>query len=64
MKKDSNFKFNVVFFLNKFEFENYINIINHKQYIENGMIEQNTQKKVEIVIFVTFVILENNTTIN
>ena len=36
MKKDSNFKFNVVFFLNKFEFENYINIINHKQYIEYG----------------------------
>jgi hypothetical protein len=28
------------------------------------MIEQNTQKKVEIVIFVTFEILEINTTIN
>jgi hypothetical protein len=36
MKKDSNFKFNVVVFLNKFEFENYINIINHKQYMEYG----------------------------
>jgi len=28
------------------------------------MIEQNTQKKVEIVIFVTFEILEINSTIN
>jgi hypothetical protein len=36
-----------------------------KQTVEEMLsVEQNTQKKVEIVIFVTFEILEINTTIN